>query len=148
MAKNISVNDLRKNQFIDVDGHLGKIKTITKSKTGKHGGCKCNIKCKDVFSGKNIFTIMGSQDMVTVLNPSRTNDWMIEEIPDREGTCVFTNEAGEEVTLELPKDTLGDLQEYFDEDQDVEITLLEYKNQYCFQRVVARKEVKKGKKRY
>jgi translation elongation factor P/translation initiation factor 5A len=148
MAKIISVNDLRKNQFIDVDGQLGKVKEITKSKTGKHGGCKCNIKCKNVFNGKNIFTIMGSQDDVAVLQPQRTCDWTISEIPDREGTCVFINEQREEVTLKLDKTTLRELQEYLDDDQDLEIALLEYKDQYALQRVVPRKELKKGKRKY
>jgi len=69
--------------------HTCKITDISSSKTGKHGGLKVHISCKDVFDGKNKETIFSSVDMVEVPNTSSEN-YQVSLIDEEDSNYVVS----------------------------------------------------------
>ena len=111
---------------------------MTKSKTGKHGSAKCHLKCTDVFSGKNLFALLGSQDKVEVVRPDVSQEYMLTEVPDREGTALFQR-GEEELELTPTKEQLAALAEALERDEDPLCSILEWKGRHVLLRVAKRK---------
>ncbi len=132
-----------------MEGQLGRIKEISRSKTGKHGSCKLTIKCANVMkSNKTLMYMCTSQDDVSVFEPPQTA-WRLAACDPREGTALLKGDQGAELLLTPDKETLAALRQALQEQEEegdeepLECTVLSWAGKHVVLRTAKQKALKR-----
>lgn len=106
----ISANDLKKNDYLIINGRPCQITDLTYAKTGKHGGRKCHIKAVDIFRGRNQETACNSGDNLDAPIVRKTSYDLINLTSERQEDgstlwfCSLSADGKVREDLKLPVD--------------------------------------------
>lgn len=141
MESNIMGNDLRAGHYLVVGDKLGRVREISRSKTGKHGGCKLSIKCTDAFSGKTLMHMSNSQDTLVIAEPPKTSVRLLE-VPPKTTTAVFTMPGNDEgrLTLSVPDRDMLELMQEAEDKRGLDCTVMSWRNRHVLVRVTKIKD--------
>ena len=120
-ANNVHVGD-----FLLINGFPCKVVNLTKSKTGKHGGCKIHFVGLDIFTQKKYDTIYKSGDNVAVPIISKC-DYTLVDISDDDPAflSLIDNAHTMREDTKLPDNELGNkIKEEFKNRHNIIVTVL------------------------
>lgn len=99
-------SSIKHGDYIVINNRPCKVRSVTTSKTGKHGGCKNHFEAIDIFTYKLHTCICTSTDRVDVPIIS-SHTWTLLGIDEDGFVSWLTPDGNVESYLRLPEGTLG-----------------------------------------
>jgi translation initiation factor 5A len=104
-----SASDLKSGSYVVFDNQACTVKSLEKSKTGKHGAAKCKIEAIGILDGKKIIKVMPGSDKVQVPIIDKKNAQVLAVQGDMAN--VMDMETYETFDIKIPEELKGDVKE-------------------------------------
>ena len=128
----VQAGQLRKGDFVCINGFPCKVVDVSTSKTGKHGHAKANITALDVFTGKKYEEVAPTSHSLPAPVVKRS-ELMLIDIAEDGHLSLMDDANNTRDDLMLPNDLeLADrIKAAFDEGKDVQIIVMSAMGKEC-----------------
>merc|ERR1712144_69144 len=100
----VEAGQIRKGGYIMVKGKACKVKSVSVSKTGKHGHAKCKFVASDIFTGATCEELCPSTHTIDVPFVNK-KDWQIQGLQDETYVLLMDDDGEMREDLQLPEVT-------------------------------------------
>ncbi len=108
-TKQASASDLKSGTFVVFDGFACVVKSVQKSKTGKHGSAKCRIEAVSIADNRKFIKILPGHDNVDIPIIEKKTAQVLSVAKNK--TNVMDVETYETFDLDIPEELAGQVQE-------------------------------------
>jgi translation initiation factor 5A len=132
MTVPVQAGNLKKGDFICINGFPCKLVDISTSKTGKHGHAKANITALDVFTGKKYEEVAPTSHNLP--QPVvKTANYILMDVQQDGHLSLLDESYNQRCDLVLPADEeiAAGLQQAFDEGKEVTVTVMAAMGKEC-----------------
>merc|ERR1719217_559343 len=103
-TQSVEAGQIRQGGFIMIKGKPCKVKSVSVSKTGKHGHAKCKFAATDIFTGATCEELCPSTHSIDIPVVTK-KDWMIQGLQDETYVLLMDEEGEMREDLQLPNAT-------------------------------------------
>jgi len=103
-VQSVEAGQIRQGGYIMIKGKPCKVKSVSVSKTGKHGHAKCKFAANDIFTGNTCEELCPSTHTIDVPFVNK-KDWQIQGIQDETYVLLMDDEGEMREDLQLPEVT-------------------------------------------
>merc|ERR1712164_151384 len=103
-VQSVEAGQIRQGGYIMIKGKPCKVKSVSVSKTGKHGHAKCKFAATDIFTGATCEELCPSTHTIDVPFVTK-KDWQIQGIQDETYVLLMDDEGEMREDLQLPDQT-------------------------------------------
>ena len=128
----VQAGQLKKGDFVCINGFPCKVVEVTTSKTGKHGHAKANITALDVFTGKKYEEVAPTSHSLPSPVVKRMEFMLTDIAPD--GHLSLMDEAGEmreDLALPVDAEVAEPIKAAFDEGKEVTVVVMSAMGKEC-----------------
>ena len=128
----VAAGQLKKGDFVCINGFPCKVAEVTTSKTGKHGHAKANITAIDVFTGKKYEEVAPTSHSLPSPVVKRSVYQLIDVKPD--GFLSLMDEANntrDDMALPADQEMADKIKEAFDNGDEVSIVVMSAMGKEC-----------------
>jgi len=103
-VQSVEAGQIRANGYIMIKGKPCKVKSVSVSKTGKHGHAKCKFAATDIFTGATCEELCPSTHTIDVPFVTK-KDWQIQGVQDETYVLLMDDDGEMREDLQLPDQT-------------------------------------------
>jgi len=103
-VQSVEAGQIRQGGYIMIKGKPCKVKSVSVSKTGKHGHAKCKFAANDIFTGNTCEELCPSTHTIDVPFVNK-KDWQIQGIQDETYVLLMDDDGEMREDLQLPEVT-------------------------------------------
>merc|ERR1711908_253964 len=104
LTVSVEAGQIRKGGYIMIKGKACKVKSVSVSKTGKHGHAKCKFAASDIFTGATCEELCPSAHTIDVPFVNK-KDWQIQGLQDETYVLLMDDDGEMREDLQLPDQT-------------------------------------------
>ena len=128
----VQAGQLRKGDFVCINGFPCKVADVSTSKTGKHGHAKANITALDVFTGKKYEEVSPTSHSLPAPVVKRSELMLIDVTEDGHLSLMDdANNTRDDLMLPADQDLADRIKAAFDEGKDVTIIVMSAMGKEC-----------------
>jgi translation initiation factor 5A len=132
MTVPVQAGNLKKGDFVCINGFPCKVVDISTSKTGKHGHAKANITALDVFTGKKYEEVAPTSHNLPQPVVKTINYMLVDVQPD--GHLSLLDEANntrDDMVLPADEEIATGMKAAYDEGKEVTVTVMAAMGKEC-----------------
>jgi len=100
----VEAGQIRAGGYIMIKGKPCKVKSVSVSKTGKHGHAKCKFAANDIFTGNTCEELCPSTHTIDVPFVTK-KDWQVQGLQDETYVLLMDDDGEMREDLQLPNQT-------------------------------------------
>merc|ERR1711975_139430 len=104
LTVSVEAGQIRAGGYIMIKGKPCKVKSVSVSKTGKHGHAKCKFAASDIFTGATCEELCPSTHTIDVPFVTK-KDWQVQGIQDETYVLLMDDDGEMREDLQLPDQT-------------------------------------------